>query len=197
LEQLLHQSQIDEKTLNNQKVMESWLEKLSVRVNASSEAAYELLLVETKDDDDHQITVNRTHHGVMTTRHIHKEFFKSAEYRRITELAADLTGLIGEGAYASRGEQQQQISSFKQAMQWFLEQAKKGISIQRYKGLGEMNPDQLWETTIDPDNRRLTQVRIEDAISADELFTTLMGDQVEPRREFIERNALRVSNLDI
>jgi DNA gyrase subunit B len=197
LEQLIYLPALDEKSLNNQKVMKPWLEQLSARLNDKNGASYELSLVETDADGDRQIVVNRTHHGVVHTRHIHKEFFASAEYRRITELAAELSGLVGEGAFVSRGEQKQEISSFRQAMQWFLEQAKKGIGIQRYKGLGEMNPDQLWETTIDPENRLLTQVRVEDAITADELFTTLMGDQVEPRREFIERNALRVANLDV
>ena len=197
LEQLLFVPEIDEKTLNNQKVMDPWLKQLGERLISKNGASYDLQLVAADGDDDYQIAINRTHHGVTSTRHIHKEFFASAEYRRIVELAAELSGLIGEGAFVLRGDQKQDVASFQQAMRWFMEQAKKGIGIQRYKGLGEMNPDQLWETTIDPENRILTQVRIEDAITADELFTTLMGDQVEPRREFIERNALRVANLDV
>jgi DNA gyrase subunit B len=126
-----------------------------------------------------------------------REFFDSAEYQRIADLARTLAGFIGDGAYVIRGEERHEIGSFKEAMKWLFDQARKGQTIQRYKGLGEMNPEQLWETTIDPQSRRLMSVRIEDAVAADEIFTTLMGDQVEPRREFIEKNALSVTNLDV
>jgi DNA gyrase subunit B len=105
--------------------------------------------------------------------------------------------MIGEGAYVVRGEAREDVGSFKQAIAWLLDQARKGQYIQRYKGLGEMNPEQLWDTTINPATRRLMQVRIDDILTSDDIFTTLMGDQVEPRREFIEKNALAVSNLDV
>ena len=96
-----------------------------------------------------------------------------------------------------RGKERKDVATFAEAIDWLMAQAKQGQSIQRYKGLGEMNPEQLWDTTVNPDTRRLMQVRIEDAVAADEIFTTLMGDQVEPRRDFIERNALAVANLDV
>jgi DNA gyrase subunit B len=108
-----------------------------------------------------------------------------------------LSGLLAPGSYVKKGEASQEVGSFREALHWLLDQARRGQAIQRYKGLGEMNPDQLWDTTINPETRRLVQVRIDDAHGANEIFSTLMGDQVEPRREFIERNALSVTYLDV
>ncbi|NND54330.1 MAG: DNA topoisomerase (ATP-hydrolyzing) subunit B [Gammaproteobacteria bacterium] len=143
------------------------------------------------------ILIHRNRHGVEQTTEIPAGFFVSPEYEQIAALTTELSGLIEEGAYVQRGETHYDVPSFRVAMEWLMQQARKGQNIQRYKGLGEMNPDQLWDTTINPESRRLMQVRIEDAVGSDEIFTTLMGDHVEPRREFIERNALTVENLDV
>jgi len=144
-----------------------------------------------------RVAVRKMHHGVSQTRYIPREFFDSNEYRAILSFADKLKGLLSEGAYIERGEKQQPVASFSDAIDWLMGEARRGQSIQRYKGLGEMNPDQLWDTTVNPATRRLMQVKIDDAVKADEIFTTLMGDHVEPRREFIEKNALTVSNLDV
>jgi DNA gyrase subunit B len=144
-----------------------------------------------------RLLVARIEHGITQEKHIHREFFESAEYRSIAELGTTLAGLFKPGAYIAKNDSKQEVSGFKEAINWLMEAGRKGQSIQRYKGLGEMNPEQLWDTTINPETRRLIQVRIEDALAANDIFATLMGDQVEPRREFIEKNALAVANLDI
>ncbi len=145
----------------------------------------------------HRLEINKYVHGNLQCCVINAEFLGSGDYRQISKMSVMLQSLLGEGALIKRGEKEQTITTFKQALDWLLEEAKHNLNIQRYKGLGEMNPSQLWETTMDPTVRRLLKVQIDDAIAADEIFTTLMGDQVEPRRAFIESNALGVGNLDI
>jgi len=153
--------------------------------------------VDNDDAGDLRLRLEKIYHGNHSVSYMDKDFLKGSDYAQIRQAAEVLTGLINKGAYVVRGEQKRAISSFKQAIEWLLEEAKRSVNIQRYKGLGEMNPSQLWETTMDVKNRILLKVRIEDAISADEIFTTLMGDIVEPRRAFIEKNALGVKNLDV
>ena len=149
------------------------------------------------DGEGVRIAIRKVQHGIGQTRYLPREFFDTNEYRMIITLATKLKDLIGEGAFVQRGEKQAPVAEFADAVDWLMTEARRGQSVQRYKGLGEMNPDQLWDTTVNPETRRLMQVKIEDAVKADEIFTTLMGDQVEPRREFIEKNALTASNLDI
>ena len=150
-----------------------------------------------EDGEGVRIGITKVQHGVGATRFLPREFFDTNEYRHIMALAAKLSEFIGDGAYIKRGERRGDVSAFAEAIDWLMSEARRGQSIQRYKGLGEMNPGQLWDTTVNPETRRLLQVKIDDAVKADEIFTTLMGDQVEPRREFIEKNALTVSNLDV
>jgi DNA gyrase subunit B len=145
----------------------------------------------------YRLQVNKYVHGNLQSCIIDAEFLGSGDYRQISRASAMVNNLLAEGAMIKRGEKEQKVSTFKQALDWLLDEAKHGLNIQRYKGLGEMNPEQLWETTMDPKVRRLLKVQIDDAIAADEIFTTLMGDNVEPRRAFIESNALGASNLDI
>ncbi|MEQ1590715.1 MAG: DNA topoisomerase (ATP-hydrolyzing) subunit B [Gallionella sp.] len=155
------------------------------------------VVVETDNVGEHRLRLDKLYHGNYSVSYMDKDFLNGGDYEQIRQAADILKGLIKPGAYVARGEQKCVVASFKQAIEWLLNEAKRGVSIQRYKGLGEMNPSQLWETTMDVTNRILLKVRIEDAISADEIFTTLMGDVVEPRRAFIEKNALGVKNLDV
>ncbi len=154
-------------------------------------------IIETNETNEHRIRLEKLSHGNYSVSYMDNEFLHGSDYEQIRQAADILNGLIQPGAYAARGEQKCAVTSFKQAVEWLLSEAKRGVSLQRYKGLGEMNPSQLWETTMDVTNRILLKVRIEDAILADEIFTTLMGDVVEPRRAFIEKNALGVKNLDV
>jgi DNA gyrase subunit B len=145
----------------------------------------------------HRIVIVRTHHGTPHATGIDADFLASGDAAQIRAAADVLQGLIHPGAVVRRGDKQQAVKSFKEALDWLLGEARGSVAIQRYKGLGEMNPTQLWETTMDPTVRRLLKVQIEDAITSDDIFSMLMGEQVEPRRDFIESNALGVRNLDV
>jgi DNA gyrase subunit B len=147
--------------------------------------------------EKYRLKISRMHHGNTRASYLDQDFLQSGDYAQIRQTAQVLNGLMGPTAYVKRGEQKHFVSDFKQALDWLLQEVKKSIGTQRYKGLGEMNPIQLWETTMDPKSRRLLRAQIEDSIAADEIFTTLMGDVVEPRRAFIENNALGVRNLDV
>ncbi len=156
--------------------------------------------IEPKYDEKNErylLLIKRIQHGNLHHTSLDVDFIQSGDYEQIKKTAFVLQGLLREGAYVKRGEQRHQIHDVKEALNWLLAEVKRGLGVQRYKGLGEMNPEQLWETTMDPKVRRLLRAQIEDAITADEIFTTLMGDLVEPRRAFIESNALGVRNLDV
>jgi len=196
LEQMLYLPEVTLAQHDDSGWLTSWASRLEQDLNVDDAVRRYEIIVDHHDNHPN-LSITRIEHGVSSTKQLHREFFESAEYRRIADLGKALVGLVNEGAYVAKGESQFEVSSFKQAMNWLLDQARRGQTIQRYKGLGEMNPEQLWDTTINPATRRLIQVRIEDAQGANEIFATLMGDQVEPRREFIEKNALSVSNLDV
>jgi len=143
------------------------------------------------------LNIEKRHHGMTTQAVFGSEFWGSPEYTSIKGLADKLESQLGDSILVKRGDKERVCVEFSEALDWLMASAKKGLNVQRYKGLGEMNPDQLWETTMDPNVRRLLKVVIDDDVSSDETFTILMGDQVEPRRDFIEKNAFTVNNLDV
>ena len=199
LEQLIYMPEVTSEAFDRLDWLRGWARDLGERLNAlhDSTRSFEVGVREPADGHGARLHVHKVEHGTATDKFLPREFFDSAEYQRIADLGRTLAGLVSDGAFVTRGNDRHEVGSFKEAIRWLFAEARKGQSIQRYKGLGEMNPEQLWETTINPESRRLLQVRIEDAVAADDIFTTLMGDQVEPRREFIEKNALAVANLDI
>src|SRR6201996_2064176 len=199
LDQLIYMPVVQPEDFDKMDWLRGWSQELHQRLNGLDDGTrtYRVEASEAGDGHGPRVLIHKTEHGTPSRKYLPREFFESAEYQRIADLARTLAGLIGDGAYVMRGDDRHDVGSFKEAIKWLFDQARKGQSIQRYKGLGEMNPEQLWDTTINPDTRRLMQVKIDDAVAADEIFTTLMGDQVEPRREFIEKNALSVMNLDV
>jgi DNA gyrase subunit B len=174
-----------------------WAEKFAADLNASGHLQGHYAVNARVEQAGLAVTVTRRAHGAEHVIHFGPEFLAGPEYRRIVDLQQALKHLVGEGARIRRGDKEKAIGSFAEGFDWLMSETKRGMHIQRYKGLGEMNPGQLHETTLDPAQRRLVQVKIEDAVAADQMFTTLMGEQVEPRREFIEKHALLVGNLDV
>lgn len=191
---------ISEEMLKDGDSIAAWCQKLAEYLGVDNSAGSHRYRVEAVKDTERHLfvpTIEIVAHGVPHSYRITQDFIISAEYAAIVDLGTKLQGLLEEGAYIKRGERTQEVSNFDSALTWLMKESSRGYNIQRYKGLGEMNPEQLWETTMDKENRRLLQVTIEDAIAADQMFTCLMGDQVEPRRDFIETNALAVTNLDV
>ncbi len=177
----------------------AWAEKMRAQLDTLNDGGRAFSIEIHEDAERHLMLpqIQITQHGIPRVYRIGRDFLLSGEYTAIVALGEKLMGLIDKGAYVARGERRQDIADFGEAIEWLMKESRRGYNIQRYKGLGEMNPEQLWETTMDPETRRLMQVSLEDAVAADQMFTTLMGDQVEPRRLFIEQNALTVANLDV
>jgi DNA gyrase subunit B len=199
LEAILEMPELTLEQLDKREIVEKWVLQLQDRLNqiTINGARYQ---VEVKEDTERNIflpMIILTMHGVCNRYPFNYDFFASSEYKYFVELSNKTIGLLEKDAFIERAGKRQAVSNFREAYEWLMHEAKKGLNIQRYKGLGEMNADQLWETTMDPHTRRMLQVSIEDAVAADQNFTTLMGDQVGPRREFIEQNALNVANLDV
>ena len=198
LQGLIYQSPISVEMMKDESAAENWGKSFVEQLTAKETEAHQYS-VRTQFNAERQvyeavITVRK--HGIDTDYFLNFDFVHGNEYAKIVSLNKQLNGLLEEGAYVTRGEKVQPVRSFEQAVEWLVKESRKGLEVQRYKGLGEMNADQLWETTMDPNSRRMLKVSIKDAVAADQLFTTLMGDEVEPRREFIELNALR-ANLDV
>jgi DNA gyrase subunit B len=200
LEAMIFSSHLEEDDLKSKDKVTSWLAELSAKFTELHPGVSPNYTLTIREDSERNLFLPEavlSLHGLERNYGFSRDFFHSGEYKSISKLGDTLNGLIEEGAYVKRGEKTHEVKSFADAIEWLTSDAMKGHYLQRYKGLGEMNPDQLWDTTMNPETRRMLQVTIEDAISADQLFNTLMGDQVDPRREFIEENALAAENLDI
>jgi DNA gyrase subunit B len=199
LEACIYLPAVSEQELTNEVLMQGWVNKLLAQLEKqmSNNHRYRCKLFTNTEKQEQQLALYEHVHGIETRFDIDGTFFDTQDYKQLLKLGEAIAGLVQEDGFVKRGEKEIRISSFKHAFEVLLQESKKGLSFQRYKGLGEMNAEQLWETTMDPGSRRMLQVTIQDAVAADQLFTTLMGDQVEPRREFIEANALQVENLDV
>ncbi|CAM5255406.1 DNA gyrase subunit B OS=Stutzerimonas stutzeri OX=316 GN=gyrB PE=3 SV=1 [Stutzerimonas stutzeri] len=197
-EHFIYLPRISVEQLADESAMQAWLELYADKLKGveRSGLSYSVSLREDKERHLWLPEVAITSHGLVSYVTFNRDFFASNDYRTVTALGEKLSSLLEEGAYVQRGERKKAVASFKDALDWLMTEGTRRHSVQRYKGLGEMNPEQLWETTMDPAVRRMLKVTIEDAIAADQIFNTLMGDAVEPRRDFIETNALAVSNLD-
>ncbi len=197
LEQMTYLPPLSQASKDSQETLSAWFTQLEANLNARDHKAVFSTELKYLASDDFDVTINKRLHGITKTFVLHATFFTGNDYQKIAHYAEQTLSLFGEDSMMRMGEREQQVNNFKQAFEWMMKEVKKGQHIQRYKGLGEMNPEQLWETTLDANSRRLLQVTIQDAIAADEIFTTLMGDVVEPRRDFIVKNALDVANLDV
>jgi DNA gyrase subunit B len=196
---LLEHTPIEPALWDDASAMQTWLTQAEQRLAASGlgKPRYKLSLRGAAGEQPPAIEVVREQHGLSHTWFLPQPFFASNEFRAILSISQQVSAMIQPDAVARRGNASRGVLSFVEARNWLLDEAKKGRSIQRFKGLGEMNPEQLWETTVNPETRRMLQVGVEDAIAADQMFSMLMGEAVEPRREFIEANALKVANLDV
>jgi DNA gyrase subunit B len=199
LDKMVSGQVISQEDFSDKAKVELWTNELVGQLDAQdgNGSIYTAVVEHDNERNIYFASFNVRQHGIDNVYNCSYDFIQSKEFASIIELNKAINGLMEEGAYVKRGEKVKPVSDFEEALNWLMAESKRGQYIQRYKGLGEMNPDQLWETTMDPETRRMLQVTIEDAIAADQLFTTLMGDHVEPRRHFIEENALKVANLDI
>ncbi|WP_113906706.1 DNA topoisomerase (ATP-hydrolyzing) subunit B [Aliidiomarina celeris] len=199
LSRLVYAPRLTPELLKDEAYVTNWAKDFTEDLMGTEKnsATYEILVQHEEERGVYLPVVRLRRHGVNRDFPLNYEFLVSRDYDRLASVGSEINGLVEEGGFVQRGEKQHPIGDFVEAIEWLIAESKRGLYVQRYKGLGEMNPDQLWETTMDPENRRMMQVTIEDAIGADQLFTTLMGDQVEPRRAFIESNALKVANLDV
>lgn len=198
LHELLSLPELKADEMTSHEAVKHWGDLLQARLPDAGRSG-SVFHVEPQEDSErggHDVLIKVITHGIAKEYLLDQEFFKGEGYKKIATMGGMLRNTLEEGAYVKRGERVHEIEDFWETVQWLLNEARRGFTIQRYKGLGEMNPDQLWETTMDPNTRRMLQVTIEDAVGADKMFTTLMGDDVEPRRHFIESNALNVANLD-